>query len=171
MNQREKNLAKILLIYNYLYMTKNRNSIVNKTLKALKRSLNVIRNSESDMFEKVRKEQICVYEQAWNNTFGDNGKTLSLGTFIQIIYESCDKKITNKWIGQKLMEKTIDSYFFAKTIEGKEYEIENTARNLAEEVLKLLGEPIENKLKTKFTILAQNKIVTEGYNYGKKRIN
>ena len=173
MTNREKQIMKLMLIYQYLYMTKQPTSIVSKAISTLKRSINKIKKYESDLFNKLHKEQMSIYKQAWQNTFGDDGKTLSMGTFIQVLYESCDKKVFNKWIGSKVMEKVIDSYFFAKTIEGKEYETEQTARNLAEEILNLLGEPVENKLKTKFTILAQNKII-EGvknpYAYKEKTI-
>ena len=164
MTKRELTLSKMMMIYSYLYCTTKPNKTVMKATTKLKKAFRVIFNSEKDMFKKCEDHQKDIYKKAWRKAFGNEEQTkyIDLGYFILMIYETVDKKISNKWIGEKQMEKVIDSYFMANPERKQdEYEIEETTRKITDEVLKLYGIEPKSNFATKAKILKDN-LILEG---------
>ena len=129
-------LAKVMLLYEFLYITTNKTKIVDRTVKNLKRYLRNILMHQKALYRASEAKKEEVHSKAWNTIFGsmETSKVISLGIFIQDIYESEDMSLI---VGKKTMDKVLSSYFFSDKHDD-EVTMEKNSNLLAKEVLKLL---------------------------------
>ena len=155
-----KTLAKLILIYNYLYITKQPTKIVQKHIIKFKKSFTTILKNRPDFYKKADTLHSQVYRDAWRNTTGPDDETrlVSLGHFIQVIWESINEP--QKLITERQIDKILSSYYFSRSDNLNELQMEQEANKLGNEVVKLLdGEKGISKFQRRLTILKQNKRV------------
>jgi len=156
-----KDLAKMMLIYQYLHMTKKPTKAVQNTYSKIRKKLDHIHKHNKALYDEANKLQGETYLKAWNNSFEkSDGKFVSMGTFIQAIYETVESQ---NLVGEKVMRKCIDSYFFDRNDTHDEYEIEEQANLLADACINIFDGEKKNRFKTRLTILKQNNIIDKGY--------
>lgn len=152
-----KDLAKMMLIYQYLHMTKTRTKKVDDAYKKIKKKLNHIFTYNKALYDEANKLQGETYKTAWDNSFvKSDGKFVSMGAFIQAIYDTVE---IQNLVGDKVMRKAIDSYYFDRNDTHDEKEIEEQANILADECIRLFDGERVSLFKRKLTILKQNRII------------
>ena len=158
-----KNLSKMMLIYQWLWMAEKKNKVVQNTIKKFKVSLSKTMSYKSKLYFEAQASQRDLYTKAWNSVFTKGQeKVISISALTQAIYETVDKEFADKMIGRRVMEKTIDSFFFA---DGKNYkeltdlEIEASSKLLTDAVLELYDGKKISAFKRRMTIVKQNQII------------
>ena len=136
MTKADNRLVKIMLIYEFLYITDNKTKIVDKTVKNLKKYLRHTLFHQTDLYRASEAKKKEVHSKTWNTVFGnmETSKIISIGIFIQDLYES--ENMTNI-IGSKTMDKVLSSYFFSDKHDD-EAVMEKNSTLLAKEILRLL---------------------------------
>jgi len=132
----DSRLVKIMLIYEFLYITDNKTKIVDKTVKQLKKYLRNILMYQEISYRASEAKKKEVHSKAWDTVFGsmETSKIISIGCFLQELYDSDN---FSNVIGKKNMDKVLTSYFFSDKFDD-ELTMERNSIALATEVLKLL---------------------------------
>jgi hypothetical protein len=107
-----------------------------------------------DMVAKQKE----IYKEAWNMSFkNNNGRVLSLGLMLDILGGYLEKNV----VGKKVFERV--SLSFHHTREEKDAaEIEKVSRDLANNILNLLGISTENRKLAMLKNVTKNTLILEG---------
>ena len=152
-----KDLAKMMLIYEMMYVTEKPTRLVQSVTSKIKKKLRYILTNQEAFYREAEALQKDVYDKAWAKLFKDSAY-ISLGVFMNKLYMSIEKQ---KLIGHAQMKKVFDAYYHSnddKTLE-EIAEMEANAHKLAKEVMKLLGDKVESPLKRRAYTLKQNLII------------
>ena len=150
MTKADNRLVKIMLIYEFLYITDNKTKIAQGAVKTLRKYLSNVLTYQETLYRASESKKKDIYSKSWDTVFGamETSRVISIGIFIQSIYESDNFKDV---IGDKKMDKVLSSFFFSNTV-NDEAIMEKNSNLLAKEVLKLLdGEkeltPFQKRMK------------------------
>jgi len=129
-------LVKIMFIYEFMYETKNKTKIVDKTVKNLKKYLRNILLHQETLYRVSQKKKREVHSKAWNTVFENmnTSKFIAIGFFIQDLYDSDD---FSKVVGKNTMDKVLSSYFFSEQFDDQ-IMMEKNSTLFAKEILSLL---------------------------------
>jgi len=167
-----KDLAKLILVYQWLYSTDKPTRPVSSLTTKLKKKFAVIMSNQKEMFMKNVRYQDEIYAQAWAKTMSDNDdKLVSLGLMIGRVVETIDDKVLAKYAGLKVFEKAIDSYYFAKNSHLDDADLEEQATILVDSILEGFdGKKKDMKVKRMLFNVNNNRII-EGKNAWKGKSN
>ena len=160
----DNELAKMLLIYQYVFMTENPNKASKAVRSKMKLKLRHLLTHQEDRYNRAKEIQQRVYKEAWNNLFVvGEGTYISLGTFMTKLYNSIPKQ---NLVGHMVMKRMFDSYHHCeskhKLSEVEEADMESNAMRLAVEVLRLLGETVTSPLRSMRLNHKNNMIIEKG---------
>ena len=163
MTEKENNLSKMLIVYQWLYMTEQPTAAVTAGIKKFQAVFRPLMKKHEKMWLKCRTHQKDLYAKAWENTEEESdGRTLSVGLMVTKLYQSIPQKEANKYIGKKAMERVTDSYFFAEIHDKDRVEIEKHANILVDEIIRLYdGEKAKSPLADKVRRLKAIKALKE----------
>jgi len=132
-----KDLAKMMLIFNFLYQTKKPTKPVQQVILKMKKTIRKIFQNRLEFYEEADALQKDLYKKAWNNTMNEktDGQYMSLGSLITILFSSVQSQTL---IGMRVLEKAIDSYYFAESGGKDDYQLEQQSSILANEFLRLI---------------------------------
>lgn len=156
-------LAKIIMIYEFVYMTENPNKVSQEVRSKLKKKLRHILTNQEELYNEAKELRKKAYEDAWYSLFNKGEEAyVSLGNFMAKVYNSMDKQ---KLIGHKLMKRLFDSYHHCdsdkKLTEQQKIEMETNSYRLAKRFLEELGETVESPL-TRMRLNIKNNLIIEG---------
>jgi len=158
-----KNIAKELLVYQYIYMTNNKTKIARQARTKYRVILSKILTNQESLYKEARALQKEIYTKAWNECFEEreSGYYLSLGTFMSLIWNSIEEK---PLVGRAFMDKLFMSYEHCHNDKCDDYEIESNSTMLAEACLRLIdGDKGVSPFQRRMNIIRNNRII-EGKN-------
>ena len=164
MTTKVKNLSKMMIVYQMLYMTEKPSGIIQAAIRSLKLSMRKVLTNQEEVYREAEKYQIKLYEDAWKLCFEPNsGYVIEIGTIAGKIYESIDKKEASKYIGSGKMDKVLTSYFIHGKDPDDAYTVESRSTMFAEKIIELYdGKKKITAFQRRMNILKGNKIIETG---------
>ena len=161
MDNKIKNLSKIMIVYQMMYMSDKCTAPVGAVIKALKLQFRKVLTNQEKLFKEAEKHQIELYDKAWNLCFEpDTGQVIDIGTICSLVYESVDTEFADKIIGKKKMEKALVSYYLAKEDPRDALEVEQRSIMFAEKIIEMFdGKKEMTSFQKRMIINKQNRII------------
>ena len=152
-------LAKWLLIYQWVYMTKKKTKAVQSLTKKLKKKLTHIYTYKRDLYNEATELQKKVYSDAWEAVYGSKTATeyISMGLVSFALYDSLNDQ---SLIGKKVMDKALDSFYFARMDNVDELALETNTNKLSDKLIELFDGKKSNPFKTKIATMKLDKVYT-----------
>jgi len=162
-----KNLSKMQICYQLMYMTDGKTKAIQDVIKALKLYMRKVLTNQESLYREAEKYQIKLYEDAWKLCFDpSNGHVIEIGTILSIVYESIDPKEAAKMIGSKKMDKAVTSYYLATEEAEDELAVETRSSKFGHMIVKMYdGEKQISPFKRMMNIKKQNHVVETGENW------
>ena len=161
MDEKVKNLSKMMVVYQMLYMTTDSTRAIRSALATLKLNFRQILTHQEKLYREAEKHQIELYDKAWNLCFvKGTGQVIEIGTIAGLVYASIDEKAASKMIGKKKMDRVLVSYFLASEDPSDAYEVESRSTMFADKIIEMYdGKKAISPLKAKIYAMKQNMII------------